>query len=87
MMEPYSITVTATDSAGNTAVPRSERTAADATETLIAAVDTWHQPHLVQLYVSGTQPLRATASSKMPQPVARRVPIPIAARVWAVRQP
>ena len=36
----YSITVTATDSAGNAAVPRSERTAADATETLIAAVDT-----------------------------------------------
>ena len=32
--------MTATDSAGNTAVPRSERTAADATETLIAAVDT-----------------------------------------------
>ena len=36
----YSITVTATDSAGNAVVPRSERTAADATETLIAAVDT-----------------------------------------------
>ena len=36
----YSITVTAIDSAGNAAVPRSERTAADATETLIAAVDT-----------------------------------------------
>ena len=82
----YSITVTATDSAGNAAVPRSERTAADATETLIAAVDTWLQPRLASVSVLAIQPLQATASLKMSQPAARRVPIQIAARVWPVRR-